>query len=425
LILRRGDQATEWALLTEADDEIAAAVLRRLQPKRLAPRHALPVAMLPEHELLVATDGDCQLIGPTRPAGLFDEVLSRLADEQERSRSLADHDAMSVLDSGGRGDVALFLRHERPLGGWSVLVGNLDGARLGLRHAARFENPPFNRTTTEIEWDISTLEVFDDHALIAVIEPTDIGGGPVETFVQARLGEPLLSEDMRRNIADIRIFTVGEVEGRQEPHGTDMLLPSGAVAIRVKDPVAAEGQLDRHLVRIAEAINDLGQGTYVVKIPSIGRFRAGEPRHIDLGPAMKHFGGGFPILRSVTLDWKTVEGPHGSFYVIATHPQHLGETVDALKSPNNGEQRRGRWASCGLVDGQRIGVHLRSYSDQAGQLAVDDPQAIAELRQTLLVLSQLAGGVERLRWRLARPSEREMRLEVEVDLTPRESSGVD
>ena len=63
-------------------------------------------------------------------------------------------------------------------------------------------------------------------------------------------------------------------------------------------------------------------------------------------------------------------------------------------------------------------MHLRSYSDQAALFTSDDPADVAEFRRTMLMLSELAAGIHRCHWRLARPSVNEMTLDLDLVLSP-------
>jgi hypothetical protein len=422
LVTRREGETSDWALLTEVDTEQARQVLRRLNPRRLAPRFALPISELPEHELLLAADGSTYLIGPKAPGRLFEELLAALAGAAEPVASLLEHPAMEKARGLGGGEVGIFTRHDPPLGGFSVIVADLDGERILLHHAGLFDSPPFQRPVTKMDWDPAPLEAVEDEAMLAFIEPTDIGGGPVEVFIEAVLDVPLLSAEMRRNLDCRRMFVVGEVEGRQEPQKTDLLLPTLSIVMEMKDRQQAESQLDEQAVRFAEAVNRLSEGGAQAAVPRLDSFRPGEARHIDLGPVMERFSERHPILQSVTLDWTVAGGPSGGYAVISTHPDQLQQTVKALENHQEGASRAGTWTSCGTLNGPRIGRHLRSYGDQAPLLAEADEKSIAEFRETLLLLSELAGGIDRCRWQLYRPTEKEMRLEAQITLSRPESA---
>jgi hypothetical protein len=437
-VMRPADETPDWALICEVDPKPAREVLRRLNPRRMAPRHQRPVSELPEHELLIASEGSTYFIGPTTPGRLFDDLLASVAGDSRPQETLADDPAMVQARSLGAGEVGLFVRHELPLGGFSAFVINVDGERILLHQAGRYENPPFQRPVTELAWDAAPLEAFRDKALLAVAEPTDIGGGPLEVFIEATLETPLLSESIRRNLDRRRLFVVGEVEGRQEEQGVDLLLPTLSIVIEIKDPQGAELELDEQVLNCAEAISRLAQrsfeaasteekearaGVPALRVPSIDTFHPGEMRHIDLGPVMQRFGPDHPILRSVTLDWSVASGPLGNYCVVATHPEQLRRTIEALQSPCGKATHREKITSAGFMDGRRVARQLRSFSEQAELLAETDGQAVASFRETMLLFSELAAGIERCSWKLRRPSEKEVRLEARIILADPESAG--
>ncbi|MDY7110646.1 MAG: hypothetical protein SYC29_18595 [Planctomycetota bacterium] len=437
-LTRPAGEEADWALICEVDRRQAREVLRRLNPRRLAPRHQLPVSELPEHELLIASEGSTYLIGPTRPGRLFDELVGSLAGVSPPATPLAHDPAMTKASSLGAGELGLFLRHELPLGGYSLFVLDLDGRRVLLHHAGHYENPPFQRPVTELAWDPAPLEAFRDKALLAVVEPTDIGGGPVEVFIEAALDTPLLSPSMRRNLDKRRMFVVGEIEGRQEEHKTDLLLPTLSVAIEIRDPKRAEVELDEHVLHCAEAMNrqarralkpspdaasEGGQEAPQIDIPSIHTFQPGETRQIDLAPLMERYGPDQPLLQSVTLDWSVTSGPFGNYCVVATHPEQLRQTIEALQSPCDGPTRREKMTSAGFLDGRRMARQLQSFGEQAELLAEADPRAVTSFRETMQLLSELAAGIERCCWELRRPSEKEVRIEARIILAEPDSAG--
>lgn len=412
----------DWVLLTTLDHEAARPLLRRLRPRRLAPRAGLPVAELPEHGLLVARDGGTFVIGPVDPGDLFDDVLQRLTGEPGLTPSLAEQPSVAKGLSLGGGRVAAVVHHGQGLGGWSVAVGDLEGGQAKLRHAAQFDRSPFQRPVSQLHWDMSPLDAVEDVSLLAMIEPTDIGHGPVSIFVEMVVGAPILSDEMRKNLGDCQIVAIGEVEGRQEPHRSDLQVPTGAVAIKLKNVDTAPSELDAQLQRLTERIGRrLGVDGWPSALERAAmRRRDGAMGHLDLDPLIALADTDLPFVRSVSLNWTVASGPLGSYYVVATHPDHLGRTVRALESAAREKPRRGRWTNCGTMNGQRIGVHLRGYSDQAAALA---PEGQAEVfKDALLALSELAAGCERCRWQLTRPSALQMELDVQLVLSAPESA---
>lgn len=422
LILRPAgeDAPLDWALIAEPRDAAERAALDRLRPRRLVPRHGIECAALPEQDLHVGFwNGRC-LFGPAGGA-LLDDVLARCGGA--RAATLAAHPAVARAAELPDGEIALLVRHAAPLGGWSLAVVDLEGDVATLVHLGAFAASPFERPPPRRDWDCSAVDPFRDAALLAVAEPTEIGVGPMATWIELELDAPLASPDLRRAFGDHRIVVLGETDGRRLPRPTDLLLPTFAVAFPVAHPAGAEAALDRHLRRIVTAINARGEGGYRLAFPPESALTAGAPRHVDLQPLVGHLGGaGFPVMEAVTLDWKVIEGPGGAYTVIASHPDHLADVVAALDPRIAAEapaaERRGCFASVGTLDGMRIGRQLRTWRDDAAKLAAGDAAQVAAFRATADLASFLAEGIERAEWELTRPSDREMRLEVRAKLAP-------
>jgi hypothetical protein len=431
LVTRNAD----WALVTEVDPAAATAAIERLTPRRLAPRESLPIVELPEHALLIASRGATWVVGPAESGAVFAELLARIAADPpargigagERPASLADDPLLAPGRELGPGRVAIFLRHDSFVGGASTVVVDLGADRIRVRHAARFDTPPFTRELPSAPIDMAPLQLFENRALLAVIEPADMGAAPIEIFAEVALGVPLLSQEMRRNLGDVRIVAVGEVEGRREVPPRDRLEPTAAVALRVRDARGAAAQLDAHMERLARAMADraaknAGATLPEVAIPDLSQLPASAPRHVVLGPGAG--GGVLPEpLRPASLDWTVATCALGTFYVVATHPEHLRDTVAALEASGSVQldPRVDRWASCGTIDGERLAVHLRAHADDVSWLG-RDPAEEATFRDALLILSELSAGVDRCRWRLRRPTAEIMGLEIDLLLAPPESA---
>ena len=79
---------------------------------------------LPEFELMLALSGRMLLIGPTPQPGLFDEMIPNLSSPP--LDCLADKPAIEEARELGGGEIGLYMRHDQPMGGWSVAVARLD-----------------------------------------------------------------------------------------------------------------------------------------------------------------------------------------------------------------------------------------------------------------------------------------------------------
>jgi hypothetical protein len=414
--------------VTDQEDRDAAdRLIRRLQPIRKPPRARLPVFKIPDHHLLVTRDGSRYVVGSASPRGLFDEVVDRLvADEVTTTGTLAAHRTIERGRALEAGSIEVFVRSTDPLiGGTNAIVADLDGDRLMLRHRGEFDESPFVRPRTALTWDTAPLAAFERNALVAVAEPADIGGGRLWRYVESLLRWPLVGAELGDLLGDCRILALGEVEGRLEEHGTDMLIPAGVLALEIEGSGAdAEAALDTSVIHIVDRMNNLSEGSFLIETPSRREMQPGAPRHIDLEGAGQLFSGGFPIMRSASLDWTVAVGPNGSFCLVSSHPQQLADAARAIRETPAAEARPGDWSSCGTMNGRALHNHLHSYVGQPKLLTPDhDPQSLDDVRATMTALSSFAGGIERCRWQLRRPCDRTVELEVQITLTGRDSAG--
>ncbi len=423
-------QPNQWAVITEMDEHASLALLQKLKVRVREPHSGMSLAELPEQEILLARDGTRLVIGPSKQSSLFYEILPRLMEAHSNTKSLFRDPAMQDTQALGGGRIAAFIRHQQPLGGISKAVGDLDGDQLTIHHAARFENAPFSHDITRLTCDFSPAFMFEDRSLLALIQPTDGGDGPLETFFAASLGQNLLSQPMRANLGDRRLIVVSETEGRRLEKPVDLLNTTVVFCIQAKDAETAADQLDSQMLKITNRIDDLGKGSFLVPTPNILHRAPGEPREVDLSAASQWFTGGFPIMRNLSLSWSVAEGPQGAWFVIGSQRQSLDEVVEVLKGQSAANSSFaagkaptpmfGKFENCGTGNGVRIGRHLRSWSDEAAQFV--GPARQEEFRSTIRMMSDLAAGMQTCRWQLARPSTNEMRLEVQIKLAPPESA---
>lgn len=428
---------SQWAIITELDEAMQRKLLRQLRVRVLEPRAGMALSELPEHEMLLARSagGEVLIVAPARHSQLFNEVLDRIGDEAVEQPSLNSAAILKEAGDLGPGRIAIILQHARPMGGHSCIVADVKGDQLTIKSAAQFENAPFTHRVTQLTCDFSPIALFEKQALVTLLQPTDTGDGPVDSFVAASLGEGLASGEMRANTGDRRLIIVGEAEGRQLEKPVDLLTTTVVCCVQAKDGEAAVEQLDSQMVKVTARIRDLGKGAFLVQTPHVHRCRRGEPREVDLSGAGDWFTGGFPIMKNVSLSWTVADGPHGAWFVVGTHRLALDEVVGVLREGDRQQEvgrqqaadssepvasRRDRFDQCGFANGVRIGRHLRSWSDQAEQFAPAARQE--EFRTTLQLMSDLAAGMQTCRWQLSRPTANEMRLNVQIKLAAPEST---
>lgn len=196
----------------------------------------------------------------------------------------------------------------------------------------------------------------------------------------------------------------------------DALIPTVARAWEAADAARAREILDRDVIGLLEAAAIATGRPGLIEIPRPETFEPGQPRCADIGPAVRALAGDLPGALNVKVCWSVVEeaGTGRPWCVAASAPEHLENVCRALAAPAAGAaELPGPWAHCGTADGRRLGALLRSLGGR-------QPGATG-LREALLLLSDLAGGIDRCRWRVAVPSEGEVRLEAVIDLAPPES----
>lgn len=418
LVVRNKGESTQWAILTEVDPEQTKLMLANLQPRVLAPRHRLAIMHLPEFELLLAHSGRMLLVGPTPQSGLFDEMVPNLSSPP--SDCLANQPAFEEARQLGGGEIGLYMKHDQPMGGWSVAVARFDSPHMNLRYAAKFDNAPFTRAPTKLNWDLSPIHNFRERTALAIIEPTNTASGQFDAFLQVVLGPAAYTPAMRQNLGPRQITTIAELDGLMQKPAFDLMLPIAARIREVKDPEIAWDHLDQQLIGLAKSVNELGEGQVSVLVPDPSTFKPGQPRQIKFGSAAKWLFGDIPGLEQLTLNWSVVEGPLGAWSVVATDSKHLEEITASLTNEPVEESNIGVWESCGLADGPRLASLTRSWGSRADVLA--EPEDVEALRKAFLLLSDFGQGVEKLQWQMKRPAPDRVRLDAKITFSPPDSS---
>ena len=420
-LIARGE--AEWALITDVESSRAVKLLAQLKAVVGHAQHGMAMYSLPEQDLLIALDQNRAIVGCASNQALFRSVLLRT--QGIKTESLAAQPFMARAAELGSGNVAVFTRHDLPLGGWSMIVADMRGSRVELKHAADFNSAPFTHGVTAISCDFSPVNAFQRDSLLAMIQPTDIGDGPVEAYFTATLREGLISKEMRANLGDRKILVVGEQEMRELKDPVDLLGTTFVNCIELKNKEKAVAQLDQHMLKLCEHVDRLCKGSMLTEAPDVARLPAGQCREVDLSPAAQWFTGGFPIMKNLSLTWKVVDSPDegstGGWYVIGTHRRTLDNVATILcKTGRSDAAMIGKFENCGVLNGQRISRHLQSWSAQAAMLA-EEGQADA-LRRPLQAMSQLSAGITNCHWQLARPSANQLRLNIQIELAPAQSA---
>ncbi|MHC5022954.1 MAG: hypothetical protein ACYTGG_03445 [Planctomycetota bacterium] len=417
LLARSRGQVREWAVITELGPTRAADLLELLRARVLRTHTGMSVYEATGERLLLAKrEGTVILASADRP-GLFEDVLPRFGQSEGESLldTAAAQTARAQLDQG---HVGLLLRHDPPLGGWSAAVLRLQGDEIAVQLKAEFENTPFARPRTRIEWDASPLAIFEQNALVTFGEPTDIGDSRLDSVIEAAVGHKLIDDRLGSHLGPRRFLVLGEQELRLTEERQDLLAPTFALCVEVIDKRAARVELERSMVRFVGHLNAFGRHLFNLEPPDeVGP----GPRRVDLAPAVDAFFVDTQLLGEVSLNWKVQDSPQGAFCVITSHPQQMDEIVLALRqaAPST-EPRCRKLESVGTFNGVRMARLMQSWADQAGSLAEAGREV--ELRQALNLLAALSGGVEQCCWQLERPTEKGVEMNLLVRLSPPESS---
>lgn len=418
LVTQRGENEPRWTIITRVSPESMNELRRAWRVQRQLPKNGFALSLLPEQDILLAERGETVIIGPRTNATLLETIVS--AQNEPLKNSLADQPKFAERAAAlGSGRCAIYITNGESVGGSSLFIADLNGSSVRLKQSAQFDRPPFSRDVTKLNCDFSIVRNFERDQLFTIIEPTDIGPTQQESFVYQMLGDVSGASELQKVTGPRRIFTIGEEEGRLREIPEDVLAPVPAVAIEIDGDKYTIAQLDVRMTRIATALNDVKDGALLIDVPPPHAFKAGHARRIDLSPVAESFTGGFPIMRNVSLNWRIVESDGepsgGAWCVIAGSPQELDSVVKSLETPCKKESRLiGTFDSVGSINGVRVSQQLSTWKNVAGKLAPQGEQQ--QFTQAIDLLSQLAGGAERICWQMRRPARNEMLLDVQIKL---------
>ncbi len=448
----------EWAMLLDGDPATLRQLLGRFRPERLWPGElAVEAWRIPEAGVRVHLLPRVLVVAPDASVRFAEDIVRGLlaaggqvprdpaAAEGSVAAGLWGHPGIQAGTGLGHGSVAFWTRSGDE--DWSAMVIDPltdEADRIRVVAAASFASAPFDRPRTAARWSGGVVDTLAESAMAVVAEPMDIGWGRSGAWFARGLGQPLVSDRLQRQLAERRVFVLGEVEGRRLDPPVDAALPAIAMALEVRPAFAVASELDVHMSsllrgfsRMAGLGGDAGGATPVLA-PS--RTIAIDGRGFaDLGPAIDRWWRGAGItaeaaadpaadgppapLAAADLCWGLASGGSGHWIVLASHPAHLDDVTRALAAARPTPEPAAAWTARGVLDGVRLGVHLRDLSDAAGLLAAaDDPAARATIAATLSAASDFVAAFARCRWSLQRPDDRTVRLELDLKLAEPPSS---
>jgi hypothetical protein len=409
LALRGQRERTEWVVVTHIDAATNQLLRQRLEPEVLSPG----LFRLVEQQMVMTYAPPLLIIGSHPVQPLFVEVSNR-AHRDDAAPRLADEPAFANQRMIAERQLTLFARHDPPLGGHSFLQAEFAGDRIRVRHAGAFDQPLLPTRSRKLEFDASILENLKSCSLMAVVQPLQSGA---DRSWAALLPELYMSRDGGSPYGDRTVLMVGEGEGRLTPKPFDMLYPTFAFAVEVKDASAAGEHQDEMVADVLSGINRRwgAIGRFMVAVPD-DRDIAATGRRVDLSALAKALIGEHPVAGTVSLNWKVVNAGGSTWQVYATSPAFLEEIADALVHDPPNQPAKGEWTSAGFASARRLGDHVHSWREHVeGFFEPADVQSVKDFLESLCTLAE---GVERVEWRLDQPAPNQMNAEVELLLTP-------
>jgi hypothetical protein len=423
----------EWVVIGRANRDRLDEVLKRLRPEAHLPRFGFAMMHLPESAIIVARDGDCIVAAPRQRSNLLNDTLRRM---NRGGDAVLAHDAVmtTFADQGEGGRLAAWIRTQAPNRGAIGVVASLDKQTLTAHVRGAFENAPFTRTRTERSWDASMVGRFEQDALFIMMEPTDVGGGPIPGILHAMLGQSWPGLSQSGPVGDARMFIVSDTEGRLRDVPVDLRLPTLTMVVPTTGNARrSEHLLDREMMRITNALmkraRRAGHAEHAEHANEDARvlfdetFRPNEARHVSLDLLTAPLAHSMPLFADLSMNWQSIAMGNGrNAWVMASHPLALESTCNSLSAPDRwAEPVIGGWQNVGALNGVRLSHHLRSYAERPDLLAEgEDAEAF---REVLGLCADVTACIDLGRWRLMRPEDTTFVMDVELNLVDQPSSG--
>jgi len=418
--LHDGAVGREWVVIGRGDDAGLRTVLGRLRPQTQLPRFGFAVMLEPESDLLLAHRDGVLIAGPHSQRRLFTTVLER-HDRQHGGGLLRDDVMQWFRTNDHDGDINVWVRSDAQNPGAIGVVARIDDANLRATVRGAFEASPFMRTRTGRAWDASMVGLFERDALIVMMEPTDIDGGPMPMLLRRGVGPggwPGFEDVPERG--DTRVFIVGEAEGRQRDEPIDLRLPTLTMIVPTHGAITANHQvLDDEMIRIARKLESLDDQAPIDGMGPTADID--EPRCANLKRLLAPIAEDMPLAAGISLNWQTIEIDGGQCaWVMSSHPVGLATASKALEaSKNDVSPDEGRWDSVGAVNGRRLSAHIRSYIARPDLLA--DERDAEAFREVLGLGADVLELVDIGHWRLTRPDSTSFDMTVNVQFVNRAS----
>lgn len=403
LLTRQVNGERQWAVISEIEQRAFERVTIELRAQILAGRNGFALRRLPEQQLLLAHRGSLMLVGPASGSSLLSEVLKLAGGEV--IPSLAEDPVLGQIQDVPSGSVNLLVRHELPMGGWTAASMTLDDGRLRVQHASRFEASPLTGAPPAKPHDLALVRAFDDCAVVSVATPVSQTDGMAATFLRlVLLDEAMENQSLRRAIGDRIIWVVGEADGRLDNPRTETVLPTVAALIGLSSDAVIDADTLRPVMEKLAATLQRTAGEIAPRTQS-----AKQPHgyRIDLPQVGRALLPDTPGAESFSLNWSVVDVDAGKWWIVASHPRHLADVSAALSRADAAREIESVYTVWGAASGGRVADHLRGLRPTIRGLALpDDAPRIDTSVQRLI---EIADVVERVEWRLSKPTVNELR----------------
>ncbi len=408
---------SDWAILTRVERAEVDRLVDRMNPV-VKPGGRLD---LPAEHLALAYRDRWLVIAPEPSSPLLLDLADRFAAPIEPSLAadFAGIDTAGMLD----GRLAIAYRGTGTLDGRTLLGLDIRGDRLEAGLRGRYAQPPLP-DAQQAKLDLSILGAIGDEVLAVTIDPIRPRVTPDDAFIVASFPELVPPAAFRNNLGQQRYVFLGEVDGSTMQPPLRMRCPAIAVAYEVDDADEARDEQDQLMRAALRGLNRraLAGGVGEGKEPADPTVETADDGHrsVDIRGMLERFAGEHPLLRGCSLNWQVVRGTNRAWQVYATHPAWLAAVREELLKPTPPDAARCTTASAGKACGQRLAAHVRSWQGEAQAFAGDGAKGFAN------GVELLAGIAERFRsvsWRIGRPSEHTLDMQVEAELAAPESAG--
>lgn len=399
-----GSDASGWMLALEADDARCQRVLAMFGARMVGPGRFES----PGEAMAMRRAGGWLLMSPAGvgTAAALDLAQSRIAHEDPAHSLLGDPLIQDLLPL--EGGVRMFLRHEGPDEGATLVSASREGAAIVAQVIGRYATPVPILGTAKSRLDAHLVRAFEDRAVMVLSSPADGKPAPADAFWLTLVPELAAPPAMRTNLAGERVLAVGQCRVHA--------MPALALAWRVEDAEQARGDQEHFMRAVCCGMTRAADAPAGGAVPS--QVGAAEPPPSDgpaptecksLGPfADRYLGDGFRLGQSV-LCWSTVSTQCGGWQVYASDPEWLTAVSERLGKESCSESPRPDAGGIGFCDGPRAATLLRRWMPLATR-APDDRVA-----RGVEALSTALERLGRVRFRYEMPTPLTLRAVVEIE----------